>query len=158
MTEIELLQIPPTDAEVAALGVAASEGLSAAGRLLLRRLAFDRDRLKTETERLRRVAADAKARMWETGHDNDRLIAEVGEWRKKAKEWEGNYEVESRESEITADENKMLRQLLSDAEWFVRRYKESSPPGGCVYCGFAGLCCHLDQHLTEAAAVLEEKK
>jgi len=46
MSDLEQLQIPPTDLEIAALMEAAREGLNPAGMMILRRLAFDRDRLK----------------------------------------------------------------------------------------------------------------
>jgi hypothetical protein len=47
------LQAPPTELEVAALLEASRDGLTSAGLLILRRLAFDRDRLAADNRRLR---------------------------------------------------------------------------------------------------------
>jgi len=54
VTALDELLIAPTEVEVAALLEAASEGLTPAGRLLLRRVLFDRDQLKERVGQLER--------------------------------------------------------------------------------------------------------
>jgi len=58
------LGTPPTELEVAALLNASREGLSPAGLMVLRRLAFDRDRLAAEAERLTEARRIMVERLW----------------------------------------------------------------------------------------------
>ena len=52
--------------------------------------------------------------------------------------------------EAVEAETRELRGMLARGLWFVERHKESSPPGGCVYCGFASSVCELDEWLAAA--------